>query len=324
MAALFLLQSHFPGASRLVLGCMGFGGGWNDEALGDPDIARCEAAVEAALAAGIRLFDHADIYTRGKAEQAFGALFRRRPSLRDGLLLQSKCGIRFAEAGVPGRYELSAASIERSVEASLRRLHTDRLDLLLLHRPDALLEPEEVAQAFTRLQAAGKVQAFGVSNFHAAQMAWLQRALPLPLRVNQLQMSLLHAHWLEAGATFNDAQQQGSLAWLGTLEHCQQQGIQLQAWGPLDRGWLCGAAPADAPAAVRAAAALVGELAAAKGVAPEALVLAWLLRHPARIQPVIGSTDPARIRACAQALSVELSRDEWYALWVAARGRALP
>jgi predicted oxidoreductase len=320
----FPIQHQLPGASRLVLGCMGFGGGWGDEPLTEGLVGQAQATVEAALVAGITLFDHADIYTRGKAESAFGELFRRQPSLRGRLMLQSKCGIRFGDGERPGRYELSSAYIERSVEASLRRLHSDQLDLLLLHRPDALFEPEEIAKAFTRLRESGKVAFFGVSNFHAAQLAWLQSALPMPLAANQLQMSLLHAHWLEAGACFNDAQQAGSLPWIGTLEHCQRERIQLQAWGPLDRGWLCGAAPADAPATVQATATLVAKLAERYGVAPEAIVIAWLLRHPAGIQPVIGTTAPARIQACTQALQIELSRDDWYALWVSARGRPLP
>ncbi len=228
----FPLQEHISSTSRLVLGCMGFGGGWNANPLSEADIAQAHAAVEAALAAGITLFDHADIYTQGKAEQAFGELLRRSPSLRGRLLLQSKCGIRLEK----GHYDLSAAHIEHSVEGSLRRLNTDHLDLLLLHRPDPLMEPAEVAEAFARLQASGKVRYFGVSNFHAPQMVWLQQALPMPLVVNQLQMSLLHTDWLEGGATFNDPQQAASQPWMGTLEHCRAQRVQLQAWGPLDRG----------------------------------------------------------------------------------------
>lgn len=320
----FPLQQQLPGASRLVLGCMGLGGGWNANPLQEADIAQAEAAVEAALAARICLLDHADIYTHGKAEAVLGELLRRRPSLRDALLLQTKCAIRFADAAGPKRYDLSAAHVRRSVDASLQRLHVERIDLLLFHRPDPLLPVPELAEAMVGLQQQGKVGAFGVSNMHAAQLAWLAEELPLPLVANQLQMSLLHAHWLEAGVCFNDAQGRDSLPWLGTLEYCQRAGIQLQAWGPLDRGWLCGAAPADAPASVRATAALVASLAERHGVSAEAIVLAWLLRHPAGIQPVIGSSQPARIAACAQALGLTLSREDWYALWVSARGQELP
>lgn len=323
----FPLQAHLPSASRLVLGCMGFGGAWNGDALVEGDVARAEAALDAALGAGITVLDHADIYTLGKAEQAFGALFQRRPSLREQVLLQSKCGIRFADAAGPKRYELSAAHIERSVEASLQRLHTDRLDVLLLHRPDPLMQPAEVAEAFARLHRAGKVRFFGTSNMHAAQLQWLGRHLSLPLVVNQLEMSLAQHDWLEAGTTFNDPQAMASprvAAWPGTLEHCLAHGVQLQAWGALAQGRLSGRLPADASPAQAQTAALVDRIAQRQGLAPEAVLLAWLMRHPAQIQPVIGTADPARIRACAQAPAWEMGREDWYALYEAARGRELP
>ena len=323
----FPLREHLPQASRLVLGCMGFGGGWNAEPLSEPDIVRADAALDAALSLGITVLDHADIYTLGKAEQAFGVLFQRQPSLRERVLLQSKCGIRFADGAGPKRYDLSAAHIERSVEASLQRLHTDRLDLLLLHRPDPLMQAAEVAEAFSRLHRAGKVRFFGASNMHAAQLQWLSRHLSLPLVANQLEMSLLQHDWLEADVTFNDPQ--GAVAsragaWPGTLAHCQAEGVQLQAWGALAQGRLSGRLPADAPAAQVRAAALVAEIAQREAVSPEAVVLAWLMRHPAHIQPVIGTADPLRIRACAQAEGLVLSREDWYALYEAARGRELP
>ncbi len=316
----FPLQQHLPGASRLVLGCMGLGGGWNKAALSALDVHTAQAALEAALGAGITLIDHADIYTFGKAEQAFGELFKAQPSLRERLLLQSKCGIRFQEDQVPGRYELSASHIERSVEASLQRLRTDRLDLLLLHRPDPLMEAPEVAEAMRRLQGAGKVRFFGVSNMPAAQLAWLQQHCEQPLVVNQLEMSLLAHDWLEAGTTFNDTQAlqpARAAGWPELLLHCQQQGVQLQAWGALAKGQL-------GEASQHAAAPVLARLAHQYAVPVEAVLLAWLMRHPARIQPVIGSTNPQRIAACAQATQLELSRDDWYALYVAARGRPLP
>jgi len=321
------LQRHLPASSRLVYGCMGLGGGWNQEPTSEADLARAQAAVEAALEIGITLFDHADIYTLGKAESAFGTLMKRQPSLRDRVLLQSKCGIRFQDEAGPKRYELSAAYIERSVEGILRRLGTERLDLLLLHRPDALMEPAEIAEAFTRLRATGKVSQFGVSNMHAGQMAWLASALgdDIPLAANQLQLSLAHLDAFEAGTCFNDPQaasRPGALAWAGTLEHAQRHGVQLQAWGSLAQGRYAGAQarePGDEPLR-----ALLHKLSAKHGISIEGLMLAWLMRHPARIQPVIGSADPARIRACGDALRFEMSRGDWYALYEAARGRELP
>lgn len=319
------LQQILPGASRLAYGCMGLGGHWDDRPWTEADVDHAQAAVEAALEIGVTLFDHADIYTFGKAESVFGALFRRQPSLRERIVLQSKCGIRFADAEGGKRYDLSGEYIVSAVEASLRRLGTERLDVLLLHRPDPLMAPDEVAEAFLRLRTAGKVSHLGVSNMHAGQMAWLASALDQPLAVNQLELGLGRLEPFEAGTTFNDRQgaaRPGSLAWGGTLEFCQQHGIQLQAWGALARGRFTGEVaqdPLDDPAR-----ALVHQLGERHGVAPEAIVLAWLLRHPARIQPVIGTSSPARIRACGEALRVEISRGEWYALYEAARGASLP
>lgn len=320
----FPLSHVLPGASRLALGCMGFGGGWNDEPLAESHIAEAHAALEAALDVGITLFDHADIYTRGKAERVFGELFRREPALRDRVVLQTKCGIRFADDAGPGRYDFSRDYIMAAVDASLERLGTSHVDLLLLHRPDPLMEPAEVAEAFTRLRTSGKVRHFGVSNMRAPQMRALERVLDVPLVANQLEMSLLAHDWLENDDAFNDAQDAGARRWDDTLHHCQATGVQLQAWGPLAHGALSGALPADASQAVIDTAAVVQSIADRHAVSREAIVLAWLLRHPAQIQPVIGTTRPARIRACAQALGVRLSREEWYQLYVTARGRALP
>ena len=305
---------------------MGLGGGWNAQAISGQDVARAQAAVEAALEIGITLFDHADIYTLGKAEQCFGALFRQQPGLREHMLLQSKCGIRFADAIGPKRYDLSAVHIVDSVEASLRRLNTDYLDLLLLHRPDPLMQADEVAEAWMRLKSAGKVRHLGVSNMHKGQMRSLTHALGgEPLVVNQLEMSLRKLDWLDSGTCFNDSQGRPDRTdWAGTLEHCQQHKVQIQAWGALAKGWFSGALPADAAPAACETAALVQNLADLHQVARESIVLAWLMKHPAGIQPVIGTSEPLRIRACAAAATVQLSREAWYRLYVTARGGELP
>ena len=315
---------HLPHTSRLIYGCMGLGGGWNHEPLRSADVAHAQAAVEAALDIGITQFDHANIYTLGKAEQCFGALFKQQPGLRQRMQLQTKCGIRFADGSGPKRYDLSAVHIIESVHASLRRLHTDYLDVLMLHRPDPLMEPDEINEAWRTLSEAGKVRQLGVSNMHAGQLRQLVGALQTPLVANQLEMSLLKTDWLDADTCFNDAQGQQALVWGDTLQYCQSQSITLQAWGALAKGWYSGAAPHDAVPAVAATAQLVQQLAVEHGVPGESIVLAWLLRHPARIQPVIGTANPARIRACAQASRVALTRGQWYALYQCARGRELP
>ncbi len=317
------LSSHYPGIGPLVYGCMGLGGGWDASPIGADELRTANLAVETALDCGIRLFDHADIYRQGKAEVVFGRLLRERPALRRQIVLQSKCGIRPADAEGPGRYDFSRAWLLRSVEGSLQRLGVESLDILLLHRPDPLCEPHEVAEAFRRLRAAGKVRHFGVSNMAWPQIAFLQEALDEPLVVNQIPFSLLHLDWLEAGVL---AAAPGGChsAGAGTLEHCRRRGVQIQAWGSLCQGWLSGRDLVEAAPAVRETSAVVKELAAAYGTSAEAIVLAWLLRHPAGVQAVIGSTAPARIRACALAVGVSLSREDWYRLYVSARGAALP
>jgi predicted oxidoreductase len=314
------LNTHLIDVGPLVYGCMALGGDWGGGPVTEADIAQAHAAVEAALAIGVRLFDHADIYRRGKAEAVFGELLRRDAGLRARVRLQSKCGIRFADDQHVGRYDLSAGHIEASVDAILQRLAIERLDILLLHRPDPLMEPAEVARAFGRLKAAGKVGHLGVSNMHAGQMRWLQTALAEPLVVNQLELSLAKLDALDAGTPFNDPQaasRPGAAAWAGTLEYAQRHGVQLQAWGALAQGRF------NDPAASPAAQA-VHEIAEAHRTTPNAVLLAWLLRHPAGIQPVIGSGNAERIRACADATRIQLSRDEWYRLYVTARGQALP
>lgn len=320
MPAALPLHTHFTDASPLVYGCMALGGDWSGGPITEADVAQAHAAIEAALDIGITLFDHADIYRRGKAETVFGEVLRRNPSLRAKLRLQSKCGIRFADDQHVGRYDLSAAYIEASVHGILQRLGVERLDLLLLHRPDALMEPAEIAHAFGRLKAAGKVSHLGVSNMHAGQMRWLQTALDEPLVVNQLELSLAKLDAIDVGTTFNDPQaatRPGGIAWAGTLEYAQQHGVQLQAWGSLAQGRFNDRAASPAAQAVH-------DIAEAHRTTPNAVLLAWLLRHPAGIQAVIGTGNPERIRACGDATRLTLTREEWYRLYVTARGQALP
>jgi predicted oxidoreductase len=197
---------------------------------------------------------------------------------------------------------------------------------LLLHRPDPLLEPAEVAEAFATLKAAGKVRHFGVSNMSATQMRFLQRALPDPLVVNQLELSLAHLDWLDQGVHVNQQAGAGTNFAEGLLEYCQEEHVQVQAWGPLAQGIFSGRSLAGQPEHLVQTAALVGELAAAKQTTREAIVLGWLMRHPAMIQPVIGTITPERITACqdAESQAAQMTRDEWYRLYVSARGTTLP
>ncbi|MFD7986874.1 aldo/keto reductase family oxidoreductase [Kitasatospora indigofera] len=308
-------------ADHLLLGCMGLGGSWDTTPFTSSDIDAAQAAVEAALDSGITTFDHADIYRHGKAEAVFGEVLARSAGLRERITLQSKCGIRLAEGDRPGLYDLRASSIVRRVEESLQRLRTDTLDVLLLHRPDPLADPADVADALTSLHRQGLVRRFGVSNMNAAQIARLQAHMNLPLVANQLEMSLHRRAWLEDAVLVNTAESAANGFPAGTVEHCLNNGIELQAWGALAQGRYTGAAEHPQETAT-----LVAKLAEAKGTTPETIVLWWLRRHPAGIKPVIGTSNPQRIRACRDAatLTPDLSHDEWYTLWISARGTALP
>jgi predicted oxidoreductase len=312
--------------SRIIYGCMGLGGGWTKNPITQEDVRTAEGAVEAALEAGMRTFDHADIYAYGKAESVFGQVLAARPDLRETIQIQSKCGIRFPDATGGQRFDFSKAYILRAVDGILGRLGIETLDTLLLHRPDVLMEPDDVAEAFTMLRDAGKVRQFGVSNMGAAQMQFLQRSLDAPLVVNQLELSLSHRHWLDAAIHVNQDAGREVHFGEGTLEYCQMHDVQVQAWSPLSRGLYTRPLTGSEPDDVRETALLVQKLAAEFGVAPEAIVLGWLMRHPAKIQPVIGTVNPTRIRACADAdrIANSLSREQWYALYISARGVALP
>ena len=317
------IQHYFPKADALVYGCMGLGGSWDQPTTSKEQRDLSFTAIDAALEANIRFFDHADIYTRGKAEAVFGEYLAAHSGLREKLIVQSKCAIRFADATAVGRYDFSKSYIVESVHQSLKRLQTDYLDILLLHRPDQLMLIDEVAEAFAELKQQGKVKAFGVSNFGWPQMQLLQSVLPDPLVANQLQMSLNDLNWLEQNVLTAMADGAAHHYSYGTVEYCQLHKVQLQAWGSLAQGLFTGGRSPET-AAQQATAALVVSLAADYQTSPEAIALAFLLKHPAGIQPVIGTTSPARIAACQKALTVNLSREHWYALYVAARGKALP
>ncbi|MFY4773634.1 aldo/keto reductase [Metabacillus sp. RGM 3146] len=313
-------------SSRLILGCMGFGGNWDYSQLTDEDVAKTEKGIDAALSSGISMFDHADIYRMGKAEEAFGRVLKKSPDLRSKMIIQSKCGIRFEDDHAPGRYDFSIEHIESSVDKTLKRLSVDYLDILLLHRPDPLMEPEEVSEVLLQLKQSGKVRYFGVSNMNKSQMELLEDHLGEPLIVNQLEMSLNKLDWIDHGVHVNQkagAQTQFSD---GLLEYCMLNQIQIQAWASLANGMFSGNEKENLTEAERNTKQLVAKMAAEKETSREAIVLGWLMRHPAKIQPVIGTTNPERIRSCADAIRISklMTREEWYSLYVASRGISLP
>ena len=311
---------------RLLYGCMGLGGDWSPEPHEVTDVENAAAAVEAALDIGVTLFDHADIYRHGKAEAVFGEVLAGTSGLRERIQLQTKCGIRLNERGLETHYDLSADAIIERVNGSLERLRTDYVDILLLHRPDPLMDPAEVAAAVGKQMAEGKVRALGVSNMSAAQIEFLQDSLETPVVANQLELSLLKRDWLESTVLVNHPDARGYSFPHGTLEYCARQGITLQAYGALARGHYTGNPPERPTPAESATAALLAEMARENGTTVEAVLLGWLMKHPAGIAPVIGTANPDRIRACAGAprAAETMTRAEWYQLWVTARGSNIP
>ncbi len=301
-------------SSVLAYGCWRIAGTWDPDQVTADRRTAGHAAVIAAYEAGYTLFDHADIYCAGEAESIFGGVLRDVAGMRERILIASKCGIRRAgdpDTAAPYRYDFSAAHIVASCEASLQRLGVETIDLYLLHRPDFLCEPAEVARAFGQLQEAGKVRAFGVSNFRPSQVAMLMKACPMPLVANQIELNLLHAE------PFHD----------GTLDQCLTETITPMAWSPLAAGVLAGrigTSMSDPKHAQKAKLDdVLGILSRERSVSRSAIALAWLRRHPSGVLPVVGSTNPDRIREAAQGAELELTREEWYRLMEAASGQRL-
>ncbi|MEQ4567050.1 aldo/keto reductase [Paenarthrobacter sp. CAP02] len=314
------------GRGRLIYGCMGLGGSWDGTSYGAAEIDQAAAVIDAARGIGVELFDHADIYRSGKSEAVFGEVLARSQGLRENIQLQTKCGIRLGERGLDTHYDLSREAILERVNGSLKRLQTDYVDLLLLHRPDPLMDPHEVAAAVGQLMAEGKVRQLGVSNMSGAQIAFLQDELETPIVANQLEMSLLRRDWVESTVLVNHPEGRGYSFPHGTVEYCVANGVELQAYGSLAQGRFTGTQSAELSPAESATADKLAQLAAGKNTTPESVLLGWLMKHPAGISPVVGTTNPARIRACADAASVAagMSRAEWYGLWISARGSNIP
>jgi predicted oxidoreductase len=302
-------------SSRLAYGCMRINAWQSREQLTPAQEAAGRAAILAAWEAGYTHFDHADIYGNGVCEEIFGRVLRDVAGMRDRILVASKCGIRWrGEPGesAPHRWDFSREHILGSCEASLKRLGTDRIDLYMLHRPDYLADPDEIAGAFSELKRQGKVLHFGVSNFRPSMLSMVRRACPMPLVVHQVE---IHLGRLDC---FED----------GTLDQCLQDGITPVSWSPLAGGMLGDGGVADPghPRATerRALLELLDAMAAKHGVSRTVLSLAWLLKHPSRIIPIVGSANPGRIRDAAGADALELSREDWYSILAAARMQPLP
>lgn len=321
----YLITNTNLEVSKLAYGCMGIGGSWDTAPLTKEVTSKAIASVSIALENGITFFDHADIYAKGKSEFVFGEVLKEMNGIRENIVIQSKCGIRpkgSPNPNSPGRYDFSYEHIINSVESSLNRLGIEQLDILLLHRPDPLMEPEEVAKAFDELHLNGKVQYFGVSNFNHGQMALLQKSLDHPIVVNQIEISLLHNHVINDGILVNQTSGQYAAS-TGILDYCRLSNVQVQAWSPIALGKIFNP-PIDADENVINLAKQLSVYAEEKRTSKEAIALAWLMKHPIGIQPVIGTTNPERIANSCKADEIILSREEWYTLFTIARGNPIP
>ncbi len=270
--------------------------------------------VDTALEHGINFFDHADIYGKGRCEELFGQILT--PSLREKIILQSKCSIR------PGiAFDFSKEHILNSVDGILKRLNTEYLDILLLHRPDTLMEPEEVADAFRILKENGKVCHFGVSNQTPMQMELLSKYCDEPLLINQLQLSIAHCPMINSGINANMYNDSGINRDGGVLEYCRLKDITIQAWSPFQYGMFEGIFLGNEKFAELNK--VIDDLAEKYNVTNSAIAVAWILRHPAGIQTIVGTTNKDRIAQISKASEIRLTREEWYALYMAA-GNKLP
>ena len=274
-----------------------------------------ERFVHTALDHGANFFEHADIYGGGRCEEIFADAAGMNSTVRGNMILQSKCGIR------PGMFDFSREHILASVDGSLKRLKTDYLDVLLLHRPDALVEPEEVAAAFDELEQSGRVRHFGVSNQHPRQIDLLKKYVKQPLVANQLQLSITNATMITSGFNVNMENSEAINRDGGILDYCRLHDVTIQPWSPFQFGFFEGVfLGSDKFPELNAK---IAEVAQTYGVSDTTIVMAWLLRHPARMQPVTGTTNIGRLTDCCKASEVHLTREEWYAILLSA-GNVLP
>ncbi len=293
-------------ASEISLGCM---------RIASMDAPAVDALLQTACEVGINFFDHADVYGDGKSEEVFAQSIARLGLDRTQLLLQSKCGIR------KGFWDFSKQHILNAVEGSLKRLNTDYLDLLLLHRPDALVEPEEVAEAFENLHQRGMVRHFGVSNQNPNQIELLQASIPMKLQVNQLQFSITNTGMIDQGLNVNMEIDRSVDRDGGILDYCRLKKITVQPWSPFQYGFFEGVF-LDNPK-FPTLNQVINAMAETHHVSNTTMAIAWILRHPARMQPIIGTTSPERVKQVALASEVALTRPQWYEIYRAA-GNTLP
>ncbi len=295
--------------SEIVLGMM---------RIEDKSVKEVEELVETALSVGINAFDLADIYGRGRCEELLGLVLKNRPDLREEMWIQSKCGIRIEEFTY---FDFSKDYIIKSVDGILQRLKIDHLDSLLLHRPDALMESDQVAEAFDLLYKQGKVRNFGVSNQNPMMMELLKKDVKQPLAVNQLQLSAAFTPGFESGFHVNMEDSQAAMRDGSIFEYCKLHDVVIQAWSVLQFGYFKGNFVGNEK--FQALNQVLDRLAFKYGVTPSTIAISWILRYPAKMQAVVGTTNPKHLREVSQAANFSLTRKEWYEIYLAA-GNNLP
>ncbi|URZ14491.1 aldo/keto reductase [Clostridium felsineum] len=306
MKKINIANGELSNASEISLGCM---------RLSKLTVKEARKLINTALEEKINFFDHADIYGGGRSEEVFSEAIDMKPSIREELIIQSKCGIR------KGYYDFSKEHILNSVDGSLKRLKTDYLDVLLLHRPDALMEPEEVAEAFDILSSSGKVRHFGVSNENPMQIKLLSKYLNQKIIINQLQFGVMHTGIVEAGINVNMKNEAAINRDDSVLDFCRLHDITIQPWSPFQYGFFEGVfLDNDKFPELNK---VVNKIAEDREVENTAIAIAWILRHPAKMQPIVGTTNIDRLKSICKASKVELTRQEWYEIYRAA-GNKLP
>ena len=291
--------------SEIVLGMM---------RIEDKSVKEVEELVETALSVGINAFDLADIYGRGRCEELLGLVLKNRPDLREKMWIQSKCGIRIEEFTY---FDFSKDYIIKSVDGILQRLKIDHLDSLLLHRPDALMESDQVAEAFDLLYKQGKVRNFGVSNQNPMMMELLKKDVKQPLAVNQLQLSAAFTPGFESGFHVNMEDSQAAMRDGSIFEYCKLHDVVIQAWSVLQFGYFKGNFVGNEK--FQALNQVLDRLAIKYGVTSSTIAISWILRYPAKMQAVVGTTNPKHLREVSQAANFSLTRKEWYEIYIAAR-----
>ncbi|HGJ5696721.1 TPA: aldo/keto reductase family oxidoreductase [Streptococcus pneumoniae] len=295
--------------SEIVLGMM---------RIKDKSVKEVEELVETALSVGINAFDLADIYGRGRCEELLGLVLKNRPDLREKMWIQSKCGIRIEEFTY---FDFSKDYIIKSVDGILQRLKIDHLDSLLLHRPDALMESDQVAEAFNLFYKQGKVRDFGVSNQNPMMMELLKKDVKQPLAVNQLQLSAAFTPGFESAFHVNMEDSQAAMRDGSIFEYCQLHDVVIQAWSVLQFGYFKGNFVGNEK--FQALNQVLDRLAIKYGVTSSTIAISWILRYPAKMQAVVGTTNPKHLREVSQAANFSLTRKEWYEIYLAA-GNNLP